>query len=105
MNQEHTAEPPRVDSAVTAPLPEGTRRAVAAAAIGNLLESYDFAVYGFFAATIAPLFFPTGNPTSSLLLGVATFGVGFFMRPVGAIVHPSPRSTDQPKKAAPTQGT
>lgn len=63
-----------------------TRRAVAAATIGNLLESYDFAVYGYFAVTIAPLFFPADDPTASLLLTVATFGVGFFMRPVGAVV-------------------
>jgi MHS family proline/betaine transporter-like MFS transporter len=66
--------------------PAGNRRAVAAAVIGNTLEWYDFAVYGFFALTIAKLFFPTGDATVSLLLTVATFGVGFVMRPVGAIV-------------------
>lgn len=57
-----------------------------AAVLGNLLETYDFAVYGYFAAVISPLFFPTGSATASLLLAVATFGVGFVMRPVGAIV-------------------
>lgn len=57
-----------------------------AAIVGNTLEWYDFAVYGFFALTLAKLFFPAGDPTVSLLLTVATFGVGFIMRPVGALV-------------------
>ena len=62
------------------------RKASVAATIGNIMEWYDFAVYGFFAITIAKLFFPTGDDVTSLLLTVGTFGVGFFMRPVGAIV-------------------
>ena len=61
-------------------------RAVAAASIGNALEWFDFVVYGFFAVTMARLFFPTGDETVSLLLALATFGVTFFMRPFGAIV-------------------
>lgn len=68
------------------PTSESKRRAVIAATIGNMLEAYDFAVYGFFAIIISRLFFPAGNETVSLLLTVATFGVGFIMRPVGAIV-------------------
>lgn len=61
-------------------------RAVAAASIGNALEWFDFVIYGFFAVTMAKLFFPTGNETVSLLLALATFGVTFFMRPLGAVV-------------------
>jgi MHS family proline/betaine transporter-like MFS transporter len=61
-------------------------RAVAAASVGNALEWFDFVVYGFFAVTMAKLFFPGGNETVSLLLALATFGVTFFMRPLGAIV-------------------
>ncbi|HWM48180.1 MAG TPA: MFS transporter [Xanthobacteraceae bacterium] len=61
-------------------------RAVAAASIGNALEWFDFAVYGFFAVVMAKLFFPTGNDTISLLVTLATFGVTFFMRPLGAII-------------------
>ena len=64
----------------------GSRRAIVAATIGNLLETYDFAVYGFFAIIISRLFFPAGDETVSLLLTVATFGVGFLMRPIGAVV-------------------
>jgi MHS family proline/betaine transporter-like MFS transporter len=62
------------------------RRALAAAVIGNTLEWYDFAVYAFLAVTIAKLFFPAGSETVSLLASLATFGVGFVTRPVGALV-------------------
>ena len=62
------------------------KRAVAAATIGSALEWYDFIVYSFFAAMIGKLFFPAADPNSQLLIGLATFGVGFFMRPLGAIV-------------------
>jgi len=61
-------------------------RAVMAAAIGNGLEIYDFTVYSFFAATIGRLFFPTSSPLASLLLSFATFGAGFVMRPLGAVL-------------------
>ncbi len=57
------------------------KRAVAAATIGSALEWYDFIVYSFFAAMIGKLFFPAAAPNSQLLIGLATFGVGFFMRP------------------------
>ncbi len=59
---------------------------VAAAVIGNALEWYDFIVFGFFAVIIARLFFPAENQYASLLLTTATFGVGFFMRPIGGIL-------------------
>lgn len=62
------------------------RRAIIATVIGNGLEWFDFTVYSFFAVIIAKQFFPTGSELTSLLLAVATFGVGFFMRPVGGIV-------------------
>jgi MFS family permease len=54
--------------------------------IGNGLEWYDFAVFGFLTVVIAQLFFPDGNDYSSLLLTTATFGVAFVMRPIGGIV-------------------
>jgi MFS transporter, MHS family, proline/betaine transporter len=75
-------------AATLAPSPVRSQRwrAVAAASIGNALEWFDFVVYGFFAVTMAKLFFPAGNETISLLLALATFGVTFFMRPFGAII-------------------
>lgn len=61
-------------------------RVIAAASIGNALEWFDLVIYGFFAVTISKLFFPAGNDTNSLLLALGTFGVSFFMRPLGAVV-------------------
>jgi MFS family permease len=57
---------------------------VAAVAAGNALEFYDFLTYGFFAPQIGRAFFPSADSTTSLLTALATFGVGFLMRPVGA---------------------
>ncbi|MFM0283133.1 MFS transporter [Paraburkholderia sediminicola] len=61
-------------------------RVIVAASIGNALEWFDLVIYGFFAVTISKLFFPAGNETMSLMLTLGTFGVSFFMRPLGAIV-------------------
>jgi len=61
-------------------------RAVVAATVGCMLEWYDFAVYGYFAVVIAKVFFPVQSEALSMLLTVATFGVGFAMRPIGALV-------------------
>jgi MHS family proline/betaine transporter-like MFS transporter len=62
------------------------RRAIFATVVGNGLEWFDFTVYSYFAVILAKVFFPTGDDVTSLLLAVATFGVGFIMRPVGGIV-------------------
>jgi MFS transporter, MHS family, proline/betaine transporter len=59
---------------------------IVAAVIGNALEWYDFIVFGFFTVVIARLFFPSESQYASLLLTTATFGVGFFMRPVGGVL-------------------
>src|ERR1700738_5322863 len=53
---------------------------------GNFLEMYDFMVFGYYAAAIGNAFFPSGNPFLSLMLSLMTFGAGFLMRPLGAIV-------------------
>ncbi len=53
---------------------------------GNFLEMYDFMVFGYYAAAIGNAFFPGGNPFTSLMLSLMTFGAGFLMRPLGAIV-------------------
>jgi MFS family permease len=59
---------------------------VVAAIMGNALEFYDFTVYAAFAAMIGRAFFPATDANTSLLLSVATFGVGFFARPLGGIL-------------------
>jgi MFS transporter, MHS family, proline/betaine transporter len=61
-------------------------RVVLATIIGNAFVAYDFTVYSFSAVIIGKLFFPSHNPLSSLLLSLATFGAGFVMRPLGAII-------------------
>src|SRR5216683_1363848 len=53
---------------------------------GNFLEMYDFMVFGYYATAIGKAFFPSGNPFVSLMLSLMTFGAGFLMRPLGAIV-------------------
>jgi metabolite-proton symporter len=67
-----------------------TRRAklmpVVRVAAGNALEMYDFQIFGYYAAAIATTFFPSGNEFASLMLSLATFGAGFLMRPLGAII-------------------
>src|SRR5882724_10501658 len=53
---------------------------------GNFLEMYDFMVFGYYASAIGNAFFPSGNAFTSLMLSLMTFGAGFLMRPLGAIV-------------------
>jgi MHS family proline/betaine transporter-like MFS transporter len=62
------------------------RQTIVATTIGNALEFFDFTVYGFLALVIGKLFFPTFDSYGQLLLTVASFGVGFIMRPLGGIV-------------------
>jgi len=62
------------------------RRAVFAASIGNALEWYDFSVYAFFAIYIGHNFFAQGDAATQLLNAFLAFGVGFIVRPLGALV-------------------
>src|ERR1700688_2440858 len=61
-------------------------RAVIRVSTGNFLEMYDFMVFGYYAAAIGRTFFPKSSEFASLMLSFATFGVGFLMRPLGALV-------------------
>ncbi|MEU1806414.1 MFS transporter [Streptomyces sp. NPDC019937] len=77
-------------SEATGPAGPGTpvkpHRVIIAASVGNALEWFDVAIYGFFAATIAKLFFPSTDDTVSLLLAFGTFGISYLVRPLGAVV-------------------
>ena len=73
-----------IDFPPSVPLVRG--RHVAAVTMGNALEFYDFLTYAFFAAQIGRTFFPSADASASLLAALATFGAGFLMRPVGALV-------------------
>ena len=66
--------------------PAVARRVAGAAAVGNFMEWFDFAVYGFFAVTIGKVFFPSDNETASLLSSLAVYGVAFLVRPIGGLV-------------------
>jgi len=61
-------------------------RAVIRVASCNFIEAYDFIVYGYYANYIAATFFPAANEFASLMLSLVTFGAGYLMRPLGAIV-------------------
>ena len=68
---------------------EGSRldwKAVGAVALGNMLEFYDFITFSFFAVDIGRAFFPSKDPTTSLLSSLAVFWSGFLMRPLGGVV-------------------
>lgn len=62
------------------------RRVIAAGMIGNVLEWYDFAIYGYFAAQIGRHFFPHEDAVAQLLSTFGIFAVGYLMRPVGGVI-------------------
>src|SRR5579864_9302444 len=82
-SQSATASP----HSTSAPLSKAmVRRIVFSSSVGNALEWFDFLVYGYFATIIAKQFFPMQDEWLSTLLAIATFGISFLMRPLGAIV-------------------
>ena len=62
-----------------------TRRAAAAAAVGNIVEWYDWSIYAIFAFYFSSQFFPGDDPTAALISTFAVFAVGFIARPVGSV--------------------
>src|SRR6187399_3564465 len=65
---------------------QGLWRVILASSLGTLFEWYDFYLYGSLAVFFGALFFPPGNERAALLASLATFGAGFGVRPLGAIV-------------------
>ncbi len=63
-----------------------TTRVILAGLIGNFMEWYDFAVYGYLATVIGKQFFPSENPTVSLIAAFGAFAAGFLVRPLGGLV-------------------
>ncbi|MEW1808762.1 MFS transporter [Pseudarthrobacter sp. NPDC080039] len=67
--------------------PADVRKAVTASVVGTVLEWYDFYIYGTAATLVlGKLFFPAINPTAATLAAFATYGIGFFLKPVGGVV-------------------
>lgn len=84
MMSENTAE--NQTEIISAPK-VGGKKVIFAASFGNALEFFDFGIYNFFVIYISVLFFPpSSDPNLALLLAFATFGVSFFMRPLGGIL-------------------
>ncbi len=74
-------------NAMSAPAkPQGLPRIIAASAAGTMIEWYDFYIFGSLASTIASKFYHTGTPLGDIIAWLATFAVGFIVRPFGAIV-------------------
>jgi MFS transporter, MHS family, proline/betaine transporter len=71
---------------VTVVDPRALKRTVAAAAIGNAVEWFDYGVYGFLVVTLGQVFFPPGDPTGQVLATFGTFAAALAMRPVGGVV-------------------
>ena len=59
---------------------------VAAGIIGNVLEWYDFAIYGYMVPVLSALFFPSDNPTVSIIAAFSAFAAGYFARPLGGVI-------------------
>ena len=68
------------------PTAEQSRKAIYAATIGNVMEWYDFGIFGFLAGSLALNFFPRDDPRTSLLNTFLIFGVGLVFRPLGGIL-------------------
>jgi MHS family proline/betaine transporter-like MFS transporter len=66
--------------------PKEIRRLIVATSIGNAMEWYDIAIYGYFAVYVSRAFFPNNDPTTSLLLTFGTFGLSFLVRPIGGVM-------------------
>src|SRR5580704_11297692 len=60
-------------------------RVIAASAVGTMIEWYDFYIFGSLAAILSPKFYPPGNETFAYVAYLATFAVGFLVRPFGAL--------------------
>jgi len=63
-----------------------TSSGIVAGLIGNVMECYDFALFGYFVPYISAAFFPDSNTTSALLATWAVFACGFLMRPLGGAI-------------------
>ena len=66
--------------------PKRDRLVIVASSLGTVFEWYDFFLYGILASLLGKLFFATGNPTTELLFSLFAFAIGFFFRPLGALL-------------------
>jgi len=76
---------PRFPLATPAEAAKGLPRVILASSVGTMIEWYDFYIFGSLTAVLAPKFYPPGNDTFTVLAYLATFAVGFLVRPFGAL--------------------
>ena len=62
------------------------RKVIAASFIGNFVEWFDYAAYGYLAVTIAAVFFPSDDPQAGLLMAFGVFAISFMVRPIGGFI-------------------
>lgn len=85
MNNNNVMAEPVVQSAEDTEQTRKAKKATRAAVFGTFVEYYDFSVYGYVAATLAMVFFPSDDPTTGLLNTFLVFGSAFLVRPLGAV--------------------
>ena len=71
---------------ITPPTAQDRRKVITASFIGNFVEWFDYAAYGYLAATISKVFFPESDPTTALLATFAVFAISFLIRPLGGVI-------------------
>ncbi len=79
-------QPENVTAAETSSTEVSGGRQVIAGMVGNMMEWYDFAVYGYFAVHIGQQFFPSESQVASIIAAFGVFAAGFLMRPVGSVI-------------------
>ncbi|WP_327201774.1 glycine betaine/L-proline transporter ProP [Williamsia sterculiae] len=78
-------KPPLTQSSITVVDQPMLKRAISAAALGNTMEWFDFGVYGYLAATLGKVFYPSASSSAQLLATFATFAAAFIVRPLGGL--------------------
>ncbi|MCX4166020.1 MULTISPECIES: MFS transporter [Paraburkholderia] len=86
MNPDSVADAPSPSSPARSLTPREMRRAIVTSVLGNGFEWFDFMAYAYFAKVIGQVFFPGGNSVASLSLALATFALGFVVRPFGGVL-------------------
>ncbi len=86
LNAPHMIESTSGPTTIPTLSPRMVRRAIVSSVLGSGLEWFDFLVYGYFAKIIAQVFFPADRPFVSITLTLATFAIGFLVRPIGGVL-------------------
>lgn len=85
LNKLMRRKPPLTEESITVVDQPMLKRAITAAALGNTMEWFDFGVYGYLAATLGKVFYPSASSTAQLLATFATFAAAFIVRPLGGL--------------------